>query len=178
MRKVLIMDIDETLVYSRSRKPFTGCNSFEDTDGYVCHTIARPGAKEFLQEITDKDIDLISVTQGVVPFQIMVLGRLGLLDFFQDYNQMEDGEEVWDTNIFGWKSVSRNSVTKPNLEGCKWVMVDNLAHDDWTLREKMYWIGSEFDPELNFVKCEEFRNDKAQDLRELIPRIELLLSRQ
>lgn len=181
MRKILAVDLDETLVYSRSRKPFDGCTTFTDpSDGYICHTIARPGAKEFLQEIRDRDIELIAVTQGIVEFQIQVLKKLSLFRYFMD--DFMTGKSIVDYSkhqVYGYTNYNRSRASEPDLAGCKWVMLDNLSHNDRTLEDKMIWLGERFDPDKNFVRCEEYYGyiAKPRDLRELIPRIEELLNK-
>lgn len=183
IEKVAVIDIDETLVWSRSHCRFEGCTEFffeDEDDDYYTYTVARPGAKEFLQELRDKGIEVISVTQGVVPFQVEVLRSLGLLEFFEQWTS--PGGIQLPYLIFGWSSTRRQELNRDPREflaGNKWVMVDNLHHQDMTLREKMNWIGAEFEPKKNFIQCECFYgpcNPDVQDLRELIPSIEEMLN--
>ncbi len=186
MKGTVICDLDETLVWSRSTCEFEGCTKFKfEGDDYHYYTVARPGAKEFLKELRDKGIEVISVTQGVVPFQKGVVGHLGLLSYFSSWEGYEpDAGSSFNIeyNIFGWSSNARQGLNKDPKEflaGKKWVMVDNLHYQDMTLREKMNWIGAEFEPKKNFIQCECFYgpcNPDVQDLRFLIPEIEEMLN--
>lgn len=188
MRKVVCVDIDETLVYSRSRKPFKGCTTFKDpTDGYLCHTIARPGAEEFLEAVASQ-FELISVTQGVVPFQKRVLESLGLLKYFRPvsaFNPNYDSvEDVFPDKIYGWNT-DRIGYTLPDLDDAKWVLVDNLWHRDRTLEDKQVWINEAlhkagrkkewFDPDKNFVRVEEFYGGSVEPLTTYIKEVKQLL---
>lgn len=161
MSKIVIVDIDETLVYSRSKLP--GSIQFSDDEGQTAYTLPREGIWQFLQQLKEKDYRIISVTQGVVPFQRTVLEAAGVLDYFEE--------------IYGWTSTARTFATRPDLGESKWVLVDNLHHEDSVLWEKAGWIGATLDPEINFVQCEPFVGDTSVAcLTTLIPKIEEFLA--
>jgi len=154
--KILIVDIDETLVYSREQMSDSVAVDWEGTTDY---TKARPGAHDFLAAAKAEGWTIISVTQGVVPFQEAVLEAVGMLHYFKD--------------IYGWTSVHRNNVKRPNLSSDdKWVMVDNLHYT--YLAEKENWIGASFNPLINFVQCDEYRGGVTTCLTTLLPRIKEL----
>lgn len=162
MSKILVVDIDETLVYSVRPLPesikfeFAGCSVW---------TCPRPGAHQFLQEARKEGWVIISVTQGVVPFQEKVLAACGLLGYF-------DG-------IFGWADTNKTEVLRPvGLDSHNFVMVDNRSYDDWILQEKQGWMGVEFDPEVNFVECEDWVGHEVPCLTTLLPRIKQLMDAQ
>lgn len=177
----MICDIDETLVYSRSREPFEGCTTFKDcTDGYLCHTIARLGSAEFLEAMAS-EFELISVTQGIVLFQKKVLASLNLLKYFQ---HLAPASSIVNTKIYGWKT-NRIGYTLPDLDDAKWVLVDNLSHQDRTLSDKQVWINESlktagreyewFDPDKNFVRVEEFWGSPVKPLTDYIKNVKELL---
>lgn len=158
--KYIIVDIDETLVYSRSRIA-DSINIGGDYEGEP--TCPRPGAHQFLQMAKAEGWRIISLTQGVVPFQREVLRACGLLDYFEE--------------IYGWETTRRVSATRPKFEeDAKWVMVDNLHH--FELDEKAMWLDiHEFEPSVNFIKCQEYRgyHDDTHCLTTLIPAIKAML---
>jgi len=158
LNKYIIVDIDETLVYSRSRHP----DSLDIQEYPGDCTLPRPGSHEFLQKAKDEGWRIISLTQGVVPFQREVLRTCGLLDYFEE--------------IYGWTNVQRYEATRPTFEADdKWVMVDNLTHYD--LYEKAMWLQTAFEPGVNFIKCEEFWGHYEEEhcLTTLLPKIKEML---
>jgi len=161
-RKVLIVDIDETLVYGRCRLPESLV--FTDYDGVTSYTCPRPDSHQFLSEATLEGWEIISLTQGVVPYQKGVLECSGLLPYFHE--------------VYGWESIYRHSCNwrelREFLGDSKWVLVDNLPHP--MLQEKQDWLGHELDPSINFIQCGEFRGQECSSLLELLPKIEELLS--
>ena len=159
-KKYLIVDIDETLVYSRGQVP----GSIPVNARWQGHTIPRPDAHEFLTKAKDKGWSIVSVTQGIIPYQVDVLSVAGLMSYIED--------------IYGWLDDNRSSVHLPALETEDWVMVDNLHYQDGILLEKQSWLRTSFDPEVNFVQCEGFwGNPNIAGLCSLLPTIEELLSK-
>lgn len=165
MQKVVILDIDETLLYSRSR--LAQSILFED-DGDICPTLLREPKDTFafLDYLHAQGYLIVSITQGVVSFQRNALEAVGILHYFHD--------------IFGWNSVARVAINSPQdfLSDKHWVMMDNLSHMSRDLAEKEIWVGKEFDPDINFIKVDEFWGGPATPLTEYIPKIEELFRLQ
>lgn len=152
-KPTVYIDLDETLVWSRSNVPGSVKVISAISTGF---TIARPSAKEFL-EILKPDYRLASITTGIVEWQKDVLEKLGLLHYFEEIN--------------GWLDLDRTKHSvfeRPE----KWLLVDNYPPHSMNLMDKLQWLGiDEFKPH-NFVKAEDFegRGDPAP-LTLLIPEI-------
>lgn len=163
MPKYLIVDIDETLVYSRQRFPES--IQFIDDEGRTSYTIPRPSAHTFLKAAKEKGWVIISLTQGVVPFQKEVLRATGLLSYFHE--------------VYGWATIMRHDCNYRELRNLlgedKWVLIDNLPH--FMLQEKSMWLGVDLDPSSNFIQCDEFTGgEDRQDLCVHLSKLEELLN--
>lgn len=161
--KLLILDIDETLVHTKYQHQFPGSTPVIDecgNSGYF--SMPRPGVHEFLQSLQGRGWHVVSLTQGVVPFQEEVLKTLGLREYI--------------LSIYGWANTDRSSVIYPPRDFEKMVMVDNRSMNHPFMSEKENWLGVHFDS-TNFIKVQDFEGqDEVVPLLEYLPKIEELLA--
>lgn len=158
MDKYVVLDCDETILYSRSCVPGSILFLYEDDD-MSSFTIARPSAKAFLEALQAKGYRVIMMTQGYAAFQRTALKLVGLDHYFEA--------------IYGY--VTPIEVTPmPALE--KYVLVDNCHYREWTVAEKRKWLGKL--DETNSVKCVPFHGLEANEdsLLTLLPEIYRLLA--
>lgn len=161
MSKILVVDIDETLL--RSMFPVPEPINFE-FEGQYSYTSPRPGAHQFLQAAKAESWIVISVTQGIVPFQEAALTACDLLKYF-------DG-------IYGWSDSSKTQVLLPALSDHAWVIVDNRPFNHPFMSQKQGWMNAVFNPETNFVRCEDWLGQEVPCLTTLLPRIKQLMDAQ
>lgn len=160
MKCVIVLDIDETLVYARRK--VKGSIEVQSPVGSG-PAILRPGTVEFLEDLKSRNFEIISVTQGVVPWQKAVLDALGIGEFF--------------SGIYGWEDLYRTKASRIDLSTSLVVMVDNLSHTE--LHEKEQWMNITLDPNKNFIRCDEFHGlPNSVGIQHLIPQILLLLNKQ
>ena len=160
MKPTIYLDIDETLVYSRS--PLPDSILWQSKQWGSCYTIARPSSYDFIKELS-KDYRIASVTQGVVGFQKEVLEKVGLLGYFED--------------IYGWGDIYRSTVLYPTQEE-HWLLVDNMYAQD--LYEKAKWLGVHMLVEDQFIHCDPFygHEDNIKTLTDLLPEVHEKIGRQ
>lgn len=136
-RPTLMVDMDETLVYSRGKTD--GSISFLHR-GETCYVSLRPSAIPFLEAVKEK-YNLRIVTQGIVEYQEEVLKACGIRQYFEslhgyltddaythrvDPGPVADVPKVWaliDNDPFPyikfeWLGCSKN-VRIPQLVNCK-----------------------------------------------------------
>lgn len=159
--KIVLLDLDETLIYSRS--PVDGCIDvmWEGQKGY---TKVRPSAEAFLIALKEKGYTIMSLTQGVVAWQIECLKALNLLHYFEGiYGR---------TDLYGYSHIA------PPLADSRSVLVDNLSA--YELRQKADWIeeGGATSGSCHFIRCVSFEGheDTEDSLLELLPEIDEFLN--
>ena len=141
--KTVVLDIDETVAFSRyGVEDMPGAVEVHWKGG-IDYTLGRPGNVPFLQELKARGYEIISVTQGVVPWQKEVLKALGIADFFSE--------------IYGWTTLQRTFASKIDLSNTQFVMLDNLSASQ--LWEKQVWMNVSLEPGKNFIQVKEFRGN-------------------
>lgn len=158
-KPILLVDCDETLIYSRSNVP--GSASFIDKiDKKVEYTIIRPGTKEFLEAVHDR-YKVMMVTQGIVSFQEQCLEIHGISHLI-DY-------------IYGCLSRTELNFQPHELPPeDKWLLIDNFSDQDWgNTAVKRQWLKQDrFQEGINYLECEPFWGfDNGQSLCELLPKV-------
>lgn len=173
-KKVVILDIDETLVFSRN-KTYGSIEFRYLNDVGMSYTKARPSARSFLEALRDRGYTLLFLTQGLVEFQIEVLRNLELLEFFQDGGIIHGYGFALPEGYSG--GAIHHIIKTPHLEeGTKWVMVDNLPKGSYVV-QKAGWLGRGQFTDSDYIQVEEYHGTDSdpQDLNELLPRIEAML---
>lgn len=168
--KTVIMDIDETVLYSRSQVPGSVAFRFMD-EPFDSYTIERPSAREFLTVLESEGYDLRVMTSGLVEFQIEALKQVYLLDFFNEISGYVAKKDVDGRPLKGpYGRVALKGALKP-LD--QWLLVDNLHSRDWNLADKRSWLGVDSFAPNQHVHCESFYGLEApQDsLLLLLPEI-------
>ena len=141
--KTVILDIDETLVYSRMKLENSLLFHYEGKEEF---TLIRPSAEAFLKELKSRNYRVVSLTQGHLPWQEAVLTAGGIRHYFEGVYGRD--------NLYGYEN-----GTYPDLTGCQWVLVDNLHYSNRDLEPKAIWIKQGGGGDLsasNSIKCESF----------------------
>lgn len=164
MDNLIIVDVDESVVYSRSQVPGS-TEFFYNGETNPSYTIVRPSAKPFLQALKDKGYKIICMTQGEIMFQRYVLQLTGLWDSYEDIYGYYYGDSHWQLL----------TTPMPELPE-KWVLVDNLPQNSPTLQDKRKWLKSNLDN--HFVQCIDFHGLESEEdsLLTLLPEIDRLLA--
>ena len=172
MIKTVLLDIDETLIYARGEtyarmpseefKKVAVKATWQKESDYV---LLRPSTIPFLKALKDRGYRLGAITQGVVPWQVEVFKATGIDEFIPV------------SEIYGWETIQRTSVRKPNMsEIGKWVVVDNHPMKGMLSRQKADWMGAYFDSS-NYIVCPEWwGGEDDQPLTDLLPSIDKLLA--
>ena len=153
--RILFLDLDETLVFSRRRLDHSV--KFMDGDE-ECYTALRPSTAAFLEDVSKK-YRLMAITTGVVSFQKLVLEASGILHYFEE--------------LHGYLNLTRTEWSTPTLAGEKWVLIDNLTPRE--IGDKILWLGAESLTNKNFIQCSDYYGVEYLQLTNLIPLIDEML---
>lgn len=168
MGKVLIVDIDETLIYARATpNSSTASEEFkkesikvdwEDDPGYI---MVRQSALPFLEHFHGK-YEIISLTHGVIPWQEAVFKASGIDKYIK--------------NVYGFTTAVRDKEILPDPLPKEFVMIDNWPHRSSLMEHKAQWLKTTFNDD-NFVMCQPWYGGPDPDpLTDLISTVERLLN--
>jgi hypothetical protein len=142
--KTIIIDADETLIYTRARpnnsvasEEFKKISVPVQWHGEIGYALLRPSAMEFLEQLS-LNYRLITLTQGIVSWQEAVYDRLGISKYI--------------SRVYGWND-TRTEIVLPQLPIGEFVMVAHHEPTHPLTAAKAGWLGVEF-TEKNFIHCE------------------------
>lgn len=167
-RPIIYIDMDETLVWSRSRVP--DCKEFMfDMPGVPTQrscTILRPGSVEFLEALKARGYSIQMLTQGWAEFQRACLKQYEIDHYFERiYGYHPDGSLNWEIEELPPQS--------------KWLLVDNMeANDYYRTNIKKNWMRQSelFRQGVNYLTVEDYVGyDEGLPLTDLLPEIYRIL---